>query len=112
MLALPGFSSRQDVIAYREMQQILATTAARAVVTTVGVDALRHPCQELLLGVPPRNQQLLQPVIVDRAEMKASVVLLDECRQSRTWLPPLHDVVGGRLQPLPPYRVQCPYYGR
>ena len=112
MLALPGFSSRQDVIAYREMQQILATTAARAVVTTVGVDALRHPCQELLLGVPPRNQQLLQPVFVDRAEMKAFVVLLDECRQSRTWLPPLHDVVGGRLQPLPPYRVQCPYYGR
>ena len=51
MLALPRYSSHQNVIAYREMRQSLTGTAARAVVTTIGVDALQHLRQELLLGI-------------------------------------------------------------
>ena len=78
MLARPGYSSHQNVIAYREMRQGLAAIAARAVVTTIGIDALQHPCQKLLLGIHRRNHQLLQPVFVDRAELKALVVPLDE----------------------------------
>ena len=62
MLALPRHTSHQDVIANREMRQCLAATAARSVLTTIGVDALQHPCQELLLGVHQGNRQLLQPV--------------------------------------------------
>ena len=62
VLALLGHSSHQDVIAYREMLQCRAATAARSLVTTIGADALQHPCQELLLGVHQGNRQLLQPV--------------------------------------------------
>ena len=62
VLALLGHSSHQNVVTYREMRQRLAATAARSVVTTIGVDALQHPCQELLLGVHQRNHQLLQSV--------------------------------------------------
>ena len=47
-------------------------------VTTIGVDALQHPRQELLLGIHQRNHQLLQPVFVDQAELKTLVVPLDE----------------------------------
>ena len=72
MLALPGYSSHQNVIAYREMRQSFAATAARAVVTTIGVDALQHPRQELLLGIHQRNHQLLQPIFIDRTELKTS----------------------------------------
>ena len=65
VLAPLGHSSHQNVIAYRETRQHLAATAACSVVTTIGIDALQHPCQELLLGVHQRNHQLLQPVFVD-----------------------------------------------
>ena len=91
------------------MRQSLAAIAARAVVTTTGVDGWQHPCQELLLGI---HQELLKPVFVDRAELKAFVVPLDESSKSHTRLPPHHDVLGGRLQPLPPCRAQYPLYGR
>ena len=68
-------------------------------VTKIGVDALQHPCQELLLGIHQKNHQLLKPVFVDRAELKALVIPLDESSKGRTRLPPYHDVVGGRLLP-------------
>ena len=87
VLALPGYSSHQNVIAYREMRQTLAATGARAVVTTIGVDALQHPRQELRLGIHQRNDQLLQPVFVDRAELKTFVVSLNEKSKGRTRLP-------------------------
>ena len=90
----------------------LAAIGARAVVTTIGVDALQHPCHELLSGIHQRNHQLLQPVFVYRAELKTLVVPLDDSSKRRTRVPPHHDVVGGRLQPLPPCRLQCPLYGR
>ena len=91
MLTLPGYSSHQNVLVYRETRQSLAAIAARAVVTTTGVDGWQHPCQELLLGI---HQELLKPVFVDRAELKAFVVPLGESSKGRTRLPPHHDVVG------------------
>ena len=94
------------------MRQSLAATAARAVVTTIGSSPLQHPCQELLLGIHQRNHQLLQPVFVDRAELKAFVVSLDESSKGCTRLPPNNDVLGGRLQPRPLCRVQYSLYGR
>ena len=112
VLTLPGNLSHQNVIAYREMRQSLAATAARAVVTTIGVDAVQHPHQELLWGIHQRNPQLLQPVFVDWAELKTLIVPLDESSKDRTRLPPHHDVGGGHLQSLPPCRVQCSLYGR
>ena len=51
--------------------------------------------QELLLSIQQRNHQLLQPVFVDWAELKAFVVPLDESSKGRTRLPPHRDVVGG-----------------
>ena len=95
------------------MRQILAATAALAVVTRISVDALQYPCPELLLDIHRRNHQLLQPVFVDWAELKKTLVVpLDESSKDRTRLPPDHGVVGGRLQQLPPCLVQCPLYGR
>ena len=111
VLALPGHTSHQNVIAHREMRQCLATTAAHSVVTTIGADALQHPCQELLLGVHQRNHQLLQPVFVDWAKLKTLFVPLDESSKGRTRPTPHHDVVRGRLQPLPPRRAQCSLHG-
>ena len=66
MLALLGHSSHQNVITYSEMLQRLAAAAAHSVVTTIGVDALQHPCQKLL-GVHQINYLLLQPGFVDWA---------------------------------------------
>ena len=85
---------------------------ARAVVTTTGVNALQHPCQVTLLGIHQRNDQLLKPIFVDRAQYKALVVPLAESRKGRTRLPTHHDVKGGRWWPLPSCPVQCPLYGR
>ena len=73
VLVLPRHSIHQNVIAYREIPQRLAEATAHTVVTTIGVDAMQQPCQELLLGVHQRNHQLLRPVVVDCAKLKPSL---------------------------------------
>ena len=86
LLSLWGYASHHYVITCREMRQSLASTAA-----------LQHPRQELFLGVYQRNHQLLQPVFVDRVELKAFVVVLDESSKGCTRLSLHLYVVGGRL---------------
>ena len=95
VLALPGCTSHQNVGAYREMYQRLAVTDARSVVTTIGVGALQHLCQKLLLDVHQKSRQLFQPGFVGWAKLKPLVAPLGKSSKGRTRVTPHHDVVRG-----------------
>ena len=53
-LALPG-QFGQNVIAYRQMRQRLASTAAHSVVTTIGVERIAAPLPGIPLKLPPEK---------------------------------------------------------